>query len=165
MSKENEGDETGGIANLRKEFEERGKQLEAALARLSEFETKERTDTLNTLLKAKGLEGRAKFYTADDISEDAVNKWADENAALFGVKSTPSAPPSTPAGPTPVSRINDAMHDQQENLPGPSTDTIVYGDPEQIQHALDTLSYEELVKLGYMPAETGVYGVRPGQGR
>jgi hypothetical protein len=164
MSSENgNGEEGNGIANLRAEFEKRGKELETALAELNTFRAKERTSTVAQLLKAKGVpEAAAKFYNAEDVSEDAVTKWADENRALFGAGQSAGQSTTTtasqPTGPSPVDQINDAMHQNADELPGPSVTGQIVGDPEQIAHALNTLPYDELVKLGYMPQANGLYG-------
>lgn len=152
MSSDNEnGNEGGGIAQLRKEFEARGKQLEEAQAMLAKYQAQERSSTVGQILKAKGLtEGHAKFYTADDVSEDAVSKWAEENAEFFG---------ATPAGNEPdpnaeaARRAAALMGGNSSSIQ--NSDAQPLGDPDAIMKAIQTLPYDELVKQGYMPA-TGV---------
>jgi hypothetical protein len=155
MSTEDDFDQNDGegIKSLRKQYDAQKKQLEELTTELGTYRQRDRQSAVAGLLKAKGIpEAAAKFYTAEDVSEDAVGKWASENGSLFGVQQQQEANDATSQS---ISRIGDATHDGDQALPGADAGQRVYGDPEKIAHALKTLPYDELVKLGYMPA-TGV---------
>lgn len=154
MSDDNEFNEGGtGIADLRKHYENLKKELDAERAELQTFRQRDRQQTVAELLKAKGVpEGAAKFYSGDDVSEDAVGKWAEENATLFGGQ--PAQTAQTDANTQSAQRIASATYGSV-SAPAPDASGRVLGDPEAIQHAIDTLPYDELVKLGYMPKIDG----------
>lgn len=141
--------EGNGIANLRKEFEAKSKQLEEATALLAKYQQQERASSLGQILKAKGLtEQHAKFYTADDVSEDAVGKWVEENAGLFG-----AAPAGNAGQPDPnVEAARRAAALAGGNAASiQNTDAMPLGDPDALMKAIAEMPYDELVKQGLMP--------------
>jgi hypothetical protein len=74
---------------LRAQFKQVGHRMRDLEARLASATAAPVADQLT----AKGYNpGLAKFYTAEDASEDAVGKWIEENADLFT-----AAPEVTPA--------------------------------------------------------------------
>lgn len=81
-------------------------QLESALAqnkdlstRLASYEANARNSTVRDVLAAKGAKpGTEAFYPANaDATETAIEKWLDENAALFKASEQPVIPQSTDA--------------------------------------------------------------------
>jgi hypothetical protein len=152
MSDDNDIEDSAGIANLRKEFEARAKQLEALQAELNGYKAKERVGTVESVLKAKGLEDRAtavaKLYRDEDVSEDAVGKWLEENATAFGVTQQSNQPdPNADA----AARLAAASYGQPATTPIQGQQ-LPLGNPEELAHLIKTQPFEELVKLGLMPA-------------
>ena len=152
MSDENGTEDSAGIANLRKEFEARNKQLEALQAELNGYKAKERVVTVESVLKAKGLEDRAtavaKLYSGEDTSEDAVGKWLEENAAAFGVTQQSNQPdPNAQA----AARLAAASHGTASTTSIPQQQ-LPLGNPDELLHLMKTQPFEELQKLGLMPA-------------
>lgn len=154
MSDENETHEnsdSNGIANLRKQYEEQKKQNDALLAELNSFRSEKRQATVAEVLKAKGVSpAAAKLYSGEDVSEDAVGKWLEENADVFGAPSKQIDPNEADAARVAAASFGNTAGVQQDPAPGQ-----VLGDPEQILHAIKTLPYEDLQKLGIMPQDKG----------
>lgn len=74
------------VKDLRKQLEAAKKAEREARAKADEYEAAQRKASVAQLLEAKGARaGLAKFYTADDSSEEAVNAWITENAELLGI--------------------------------------------------------------------------------
>lgn len=149
MSEENESSNEGeGIKNLRSQYETLKSQNEQLLSELGTFKAAQRTTTVAGVLKAKGLDDAkaakaAALYSGDDASEDAVGKWLDNYADVFGV----AAPAAQNDNVERVSAASFGTTDTNQN--GPTG--RVLGAPDEIARALSTLPMEELVKLGYMP--------------
>jgi hypothetical protein len=152
MSDENDTEDTAGIASLRKQHDAQAKQLEALQAELSGYKAKERVGTVESVLKAKGLEDRAsaiaRLYSGEDTSEDTVGKWLEENATAFGVtqQSNQSDPNADAAA-----RLAAASYGQPATTPIQGQQ-LPLGNPEELEHLIKTQPFEELVKLGLMPA-------------
>lgn len=160
MSEEATNPEEGeGIKNLRKQYEATQKELAEARKLLEGFQAEKRSASVVDILKAKGVDEAkaaktAKFYAGEDTSEDAVGKWLEENADVFGLSATKQAENDEAA--RSAARVADATTGFSDGLAnGPSGPGRVFGDPAEIQRALDTLPYEELQKLGYMPKDAG----------
>ena len=85
-TQEPQGD-TGGIAQLRQQYEELKKQNAEKDRQLAEFQATQRTNTLKSAFgEAKVRDGLTRFYPADaEVSKEAVEKWARENAEAFGL--------------------------------------------------------------------------------
>lgn len=146
-----ENSDSNGIANLRKQYEEQKKQNDQLLAELNSFRSEKRQATVAEVLKAKGVPAAAaRLYQGDDVSEDAVGKWLEENADVFGAPSRQVDPNEAAAARVAAASFGNTAGVQQDPAPGQ-----VLGDPEQILHAINTLPYEELQKLGLMPKDTG----------
>lgn len=137
-----------GIASLREAHEKLQKELKAAHDELSGYRAEKRSQTVAEILKAKGANpAAAKLYTGEDTSEGAVGKWLEDNADVFGVVSNGAPDPNAQN----AQRVADASFGNVQSIQNGPGNQVVLGDPESIQHAIDTLSYDELVKLGYMP--------------
>lgn len=148
----NEGGE--GIKSLRKQYDTIKAQNEELAKQLREFQAKERTSTVANVLKARGLpETAAKLYTGDDTSEDAVGKWLDEFADVFGTQAAPQQQGAVDAGTAQaVTRIANAAQGSNGPVIGSNTaGQPVVGDPRELTHLIRTLPYEELQKRGLMP--------------
>jgi hypothetical protein len=160
MSEENEfdGNEGEGIKSLRKEYNALKKQLEEQSAALGKYQAAERRNSVATALKAKfgdTEEAKAKaakaasLYTGDDVSEDAVGKWLESYADVFGVN-TP-APASQPdANALAAQRAAEASFEGLE-FGTPPAGSPVHGDLDELTRAMQTLPVEELVKRGLLP--------------
>lgn len=143
------GDEGAGVADLRRKYEDQKKALGAALEKVSGFEAKERANSVTQILTSKGFKPEhAKFYTADDVSEDAVGKWADENAPLFGLTKQTSEQDANAAAAARAAGVSFGNVSSIQN-----SETQVLGDPDALLKAIQTLPYDELVKQGIMPKE------------
>lgn len=136
-------DEGEGIKNLRKQFEAQKKELAALKAEREQRVAAERAEQVKAALKAAGVpETAAKFYTGEDASPDAVGKWITENADVFRPAVQPQADPNEEA----AARVNAASYGEPET-PGTAPGGRLIGDPAEIQRAIDTQPYEQLVKM------------------
>lgn len=156
MSNEDEfSDDSEGIKNLRKQFENLNKQNKELQEQLSTFQRRDRNKAVGDILKAKGVsEKAAKFYDGEDTSEDAVDKWLADNGDVFGIKQQESD-----ANSDAVRRMADATYGSDYTVEATGQGAVV-GNPEEIQRAIQTLPYDELVKLGYMPKVDGLFSGR-----
>lgn len=153
MSEENDnlGDEGEGIKNLRKEFEALKKQNAEKDARLAQYEQRDRQSTVASVLKAKGLsEKAAALYTGDDVSEDAVGKWVESYADVFGVQAQTQQTSENDANAQAAQRTAAAAFENAE--PGFNNLGQVFGDPEEAEKLMRSLPYEELQKRGWVPS-------------
>lgn len=148
MSEENLPDEEGdGIKNLRKQYDAIKKERDEFATELDTFRAEKRVSSVAEVFKAKNLpENAAKLYTGSDTSPEAVGKWIEEFADVFNVK------PVDDANAQNAQRVSDASFGAPDNEPAPQGGQVL-GDPAEIQRAITTLPYEELVKLGYMPKQ------------
>lgn len=154
MSDENEfdGNEGEGVASLRKQYNALKKQNDEMLASLANYQKQERQSTLAAALKAKGLpEKAASLYTGDDVSDDAVGKWLESYADVFGAApqqqtSTTVIDPNAEA----AQRTSAAAYENAE--PGFDQLGQVFGDPSEAEKLMRSLPYEELEKRGWVPA-------------
>jgi hypothetical protein len=156
MSDENISDEGEGIKDLRKQYAEQKKANEQLATELAAFRAEKRTATVAEVLKAKGLPAKAaSLYTGDDASEDAVGKWVESYADVFGVTPQASVNDENAAA---AQRVSDASFGSGEgiNSNGPSGQRVL-GDPAEIERAIKSLPYDKLVELGYMPATGQLY--------
>lgn len=143
-----------GIKNLRKQFEDQAKQLKAVNEQLAKYQSQERQSTVADILKAKGVNPKAaSLYSGEDVSEDAVSKWAQDYAEVFGAASaSEGSGQQSDANAQAAARVAGATFSIPQSR-AVATDGRVLGDPNEILHAIKTLPMEELVKLGYMPSE------------
>lgn len=160
MSDENTPDEGDGIKSLRKQYDAIKKQNDELAAELATFRSEKRVATVAETLKAKGIpETAASLYSGDDTSPEAVGKWVEQYADLFGG----AKPPAENGQPDPnaqaAARVSQASFGHPE-APAPQQGGRIYGDPEEIRRALENLPYPELVKQGLMPPPGGLYNPR-----
>lgn len=81
---------------LRAQLEKALEDKKALESQLSESKSKIRQSEVSSVLAAKGVNSKiAKFIPADVEGEEAIAKWLDENADVFGVSSQPQE--QTPA--------------------------------------------------------------------
>lgn len=87
------------LEKANKEKAQLAKQVQEALAKVADFEKRQKAQSLSDLLKAKGVDPKyAKWADKDDVepSEDAIDKWLQENKELIPTSSADS-PQNDPA--------------------------------------------------------------------
>jgi len=154
MSEEDLTQDSEGIKNLRKEFEALKKLNAERETELNKYRDAERSGNVAKILQAKGIdEARAvktaKLY-AGDPSEDAVGKWAEEFADVFGV----SAPAGdvNDANAQAATRVSGASHGSSNSGAGARTESgAVLGDPAELARYIRATPMEQLVAEGLMP--------------
>jgi hypothetical protein len=152
-----------GVKNLRKQFEALQKQLTERDERLAKYEAAERQSGVVNALKAKGLdEAKAsklvKFYSGDDASEEAVGKWLEENADVFGVNAQQTTQVSDPNAAN-AQKVSNAAFGSASLNDNPAGTPHVIGDPSEIQRLYQTASIEQLQASGMLPKNLQVgYG-------
>lgn len=137
-----------GIASLRKQYEQTQKELKALREENLAFKAKERTSSVASILKSKGLsEKAAALYSGDDTSEDAVNKWIEDFSDVFGVKSASA----TDQNSNDAQRVTD-FASGGGNEPGSALtpDGKVLGNPAEMEQLMRTLPVEKLVEMGWL---------------
>lgn len=82
------GEDSKLVKDLRAQIEKLSKADKEKAEKLAVYENRERTQTIETVLAARGVNPRiAKFMPSDiEVSEQAVASWLDENADIFGVQ-------------------------------------------------------------------------------
>ena len=153
------GDQSEAFKNLRKEHKQLKTQQRETNEKLAKYEAQERATTVRGILSAKGLPDKvAELYSGTDVTEDAVVKWAEQYADVFGSNagSGQSSDEVNNSNAQSAGRVNEAssgnVHPTQ-NPKGPSG--RILGSPEEIAHAIKTWKYEDLVAAGYMPDDNG----------
>lgn len=159
MSEEfNEAEENGnaqGGGGLRKQLEQALEALKAQKEELAKFQARDRSETVKSLLKAKGApEGAASFYTAEDVSEGAVDKWLKEHENVFAVSGQAATQQAAQPDPNAqaAQRVADASFGNVTEAIGPNA---ALGDPQELMKLFQTASDEDLVKLGLLRPQTG----------
>lgn len=88
-----EDDDTDLVKRLRKEIEDRDKVLKQRDQELAQYRRKESQRSLAETFQAKGVNpALARFALSDlgdDVTEESVGKWIEENGPLFGVQAPP----------------------------------------------------------------------------
>lgn len=159
MSEENEVTNEGeGIKNLRKEFNALKEQLKVRDEEIAGLRAYKRERSVSDVLKAKGVEEKkaakaAALYTGDDDSEDAVGKWLESYADVFGITANTNSGSENDANAAAAERTSMASFGSLD--PGVSEAGPVVGDFAEMERAMRTLPYEELVKRGYLPDVSG----------
>lgn len=149
-------DDSDGIKSLRKAHEEAVKEAKQLREELAGFRNAQRQQTVAGVLKAKGLpESAARLYSGDDTSEEAVGKWVDEYADIFGATRSGEVDDANTKNAARVAEASYGNVHSIQNTPG-----VNMGDPAEIEHAIKTLPYEELEKLGYMPPRNQLFNQR-----
>lgn len=152
---ENDGNTQGG-GGLRKQLEQALEALKSQKEALAKFEARDRTDSVRALLKAKGApEGAASFYTAEDVSEGAVDKWLKEHENVF-VLSGQSAPQEQAQAPDPnaqaAQRVADASFGNART--DSSGLSATFADPEALLNLIQNGTDEELVQAGVLQPQS-----------
>jgi hypothetical protein len=140
MSEENEfdGNEGEGIKSLRKEFNALKKQNEEKDAALGKYQA------ARTQLGLHGPQGHspegqgtaekaASLYTGDDVSEDAVGKWLESYADVFGA--APQQQTSTTvidANAQAAQRTSEAAYENARARFRPARPGV-HGDPDELR--------------------------------
>lgn len=87
--------EKANFNNLRKAKRADEKKIKELTERLEQFERKEREGTIKSVLEQKGVPAKAArliLKDLDDINEESVNNWLNENGDLFGFNPAEAAP-------------------------------------------------------------------------
>lgn len=157
MSDDDYGTESSeGWKSIRKELDALKEANKAKDAELAKFQAAQNEAAVKAVLKAKGLPEKVAGFYSGDASEDAVSKWLDENADVFG--GTPGNGGGNPA-PDPnalaAARLAAASGGSGGNdEPALGANRRVYGDPTELAAKVNgnqRLPYAELVRLGIMP--------------
>lgn len=86
-------DETDLVKRLRKEIDERDKALKQRDQEIASYRQREGQRAVAEVFTAKGVNpALARFALSDlgnDISEESVTRWVEENGSLFGVQAAP----------------------------------------------------------------------------
>lgn len=147
---ENSGE---GIKSLRKQYEQLKQDLAAKDEALSKFLARERQTTVADVLKAKGMNpAAAKFYNAEDVSEDAVGKWIEANADVFGGP----AQSQTDSNALNAARVTASSYGSPQI--GSSPGAPILGSLEEIHRNVKDLPYEELMKQLGFPDQRSAFG-------
>lgn len=148
-----DGNESEGIKSLRKQHKELTAKLAERDELLNKFLAKERTNTVAEVLAARGVNPKAaSFYTAEDASEDAVGKWLEENAEVFGIKQT--APPVNDPNADAARRVANASFGASDPTNGWTLNNgVPTGDPEVLANLMKTQPISWLVANKFLPAE------------
>ena len=147
-AEENSNAQGGG--GLRKQLEQALEALKAQKEELAKFQAKDRAETVKSILKAKGApEGAASFYTAEDVSEGAVDKWLKEHENVFAVSG--QAAQQQAAEPDPNAQAAQRVADASfGTVTEPLGANAAFGDPQELMRLIQTGSDEDLVKLGIL---------------
>ena len=81
-------DETNGIKDLRRAKKADEKRIKEPTERLEKFERQEREGTVAKVLESKGVNSKAArliLKDLDEVNEESVNTWLDDNGDLFGL--------------------------------------------------------------------------------
>lgn len=144
-----------GIKSLRKQYEQTAKELKETQARLAEYDQRERRESVAGILKAKGVSpSAAKFYSEDDVSEDAVGKWVEAHADVFGLGKAETNNEIDPNAEA-ARRVAEASFGATEDRPSIGARVA---DPEEALRLMQTLPYDELVKHGLVPDPSQLWG-------
>ncbi len=136
-----DGSDSNLVKDLRKQLKAAKTQSDEFAAVVAEFNKGKRATTVAAALTLKGARPElAKFYTAEDASDDAVGAWVLENAELFGIDTDSGVDAETAAAADAISRATGSA---------PATKI---GSNDDILHALKTLTRAQLVEKGLLSA-------------
>jgi hypothetical protein len=137
-----------GVKNLRKQYDALKREQAAEREELNKLRAEKRSVSVAEILKAKNIPASAaKLYTGEDTSPDAVGKWLEDFADVFNIKAADTA---TDANAEAAKRVSDASYGSEQSTQKLSEGVV--GDLDEIQRLIDTQPYDELVKMGLMPA-------------
>lgn len=148
MSSDDFTDDGEGIKNLRKQYETQAETIKTLNAELEQFRASQRESAVKSVLKAKGLNEKVAAFYQGEASEDAVSKWVEDYADVFGIQ-PPAQDDDNAAKAAAVNAASFGGNGYEQ--PAMGAQGKVFGDPAKIAEAIKTLPYEELVKQGYMP--------------
>jgi hypothetical protein len=80
-------DETDGIKDLRKAKRADEKRIKELTEKLEMFERQQKESTVKTVLESKGVNSKAArliLKDLDEVNEEAVNNWLQDNGDLIG---------------------------------------------------------------------------------
>lgn len=80
-------DETPGIKDLRKAKRADEKRIKELTEKLEMFERQQRESTIKSVLESKGVNSKAArliLKDLDDVNEEAVNNWLNDNGDIIG---------------------------------------------------------------------------------
>lgn len=80
-------DESNGIKDLRKAKRADEKRIKELTEKLEMFERQQRESTIKSVLESKGVNSKAArliLKDLDEVNEDAVNTWLQDNGDLIG---------------------------------------------------------------------------------
>ncbi len=148
---DNTPDETEGIKNLRKQFEQVQKTNKEQAELLAKYAAKERSVSVAEILKSKGLpEKAASLYTGEDASEDAVGKWAEQYKDVFsGGAEAPAEEQLPDLNADAARRTSEASFgnvNSVQHSPG-----VPIGDLQQAINHYNNTPEEQLMKEGWLP--------------
>ena len=89
MYTEATNDDTNGIKDLRKAKRADEKRIKELMERLEKFERQERESTVAKVLESKGVNSKAArliLKDLDEVNEQSVANWLDDNGDLIGYK-------------------------------------------------------------------------------
>lgn len=149
-----------GPKALREAREKLAKQVKEQADLIANLQKQVRQSTLSETFKAKNVDPKfLGLYNGEDVSADAVEKWATEYGFVAPVtqEQTPAAQavlPNVPdANTQSMQRVANASFGSQGAPAVQAGQPVPLGSVAEMEHAIRTLPMEELVRLGYMPQE------------
>ena len=142
--------ETNGIKALRTEFKKLQKQLAEVQSERDALKGAQRQATVKSLVEAKGLNPKiAALIPADVQGEEAVGKWIDDWADVFG---TPAAASGQPAGMS----AEDVAAAQRIAAAGQGADNSVHGKVDSAITAIGKAETQEEINALLAQALAGL---------
>ena len=92
-------DETDGIKDLRKAKRADEKRIKELTEKLEMFERQQKESTVKTVLESKGVNSKAArliLKDLDEVNEESVNTWLQENGDIVGYKPEVEQPATQP---------------------------------------------------------------------
>jgi hypothetical protein len=92
-------DETDGIKDLRKAKRADEKRIKELTEKLEMFERQQKESTVKTVLESKGVNSKAArliLKDLDEVNEESVNTWLQENGDIVGYKPEVEQPADKP---------------------------------------------------------------------
>ena len=131
---EDEDEGTDLIKQLRKQLKEQSKALEEKDRELSGLRQKETQRTVAETFSSKGVNpALARFALVDlqdDVTEESVGRWIEENGSLFGVQAAPPQEQQAPAEADPYRRMAAVEQAAAPGIPGDVATRIATAETE-----------------------------------
>jgi hypothetical protein len=92
-------DETDGIKDLRRAKRADEKRIKELTEKLEMFERQQKESTVKTVLESKGVNSKAArliLKDLDEVNEESVNNWLQENGDIVGYKPEVEQPAAQP---------------------------------------------------------------------